>query len=195
MNVSRLLLPFTHGVDLPAIEYTVRLAHYCGATLVVLSLVRTSGDRRFRGVRLEYIQQSNDFFEAVRHKAARYQVPVECHEVVAAGDVDQGIMASASSLHCEAMVVVMRARDGVFLHRCEIERLFKRQSFPLLFMRLSSNEERPQRSLLDWFCFFWRRSLGGHRDARVTVQTYAEREEKGETPSEQQERHQELSLF
>jgi hypothetical protein len=193
MNVSRLLLPFTHGVDLPAIEYTVRLAHYCGATLVVLSLLPASGERR-GSVRLEHIQQANDFFEAVRRKAAPYQVPVERHEVVVGGEVDQHITACASSLHCEAMVMVMRARNGVFLHRHEIERLFKKQPLPLLFMRLSSNEERPAGSLLDRLCFFTRRLLRGRQDTQVRVQAYGEREEVGETASEQPERQRELSL-
>src|SRR5260370_774174 len=72
MKTPRWLLPFTHGVDTAAIEYAVRLAESAGATLVPVSLISAPP----KGARLEHIQQSKDFLEAVQHKAERFQVPV-----------------------------------------------------------------------------------------------------------------------
>ncbi|MGH2493806.1 MAG: potassium-transporting ATPase subunit KdpA, partial [Ktedonobacteraceae bacterium] len=77
MKTSRWLLPFTYGVDIRAIDYAVRLAGSAGATVVPVSLVSTPS----KGARLEHIQQSKDFLEAVQHKAARHSVAIERYEV------------------------------------------------------------------------------------------------------------------
>jgi hypothetical protein len=63
-ETTRLLLPFTHGVEMDTLEVAVLLAASHHATLVPLSLVlepRTRG----KGARLEHIQQSKDFLEGV----------------------------------------------------------------------------------------------------------------------------------
>jgi CheY-like chemotaxis protein len=86
MKTPRWLLPFMHGVDMRAIEYTVRLAESAGATLIPVSLITAPP----KGARLEHLQQSKDFLEAVQHKAARYLVPVERYEVFTA-DAQQSI--------------------------------------------------------------------------------------------------------
>src|SRR5713101_195830 len=78
-KTTRLLLPFTHGVEMDTIEAAVLLAASHHATLVPLSLILTP-QTRGKGVRLEYIQQSKDFLEAVRHKASRHHVPLERFE-------------------------------------------------------------------------------------------------------------------
>ena len=78
---SRWLLPFTYGVDMRAIDYLVSLAENNGATLIPVSLVSVPKDSRSGGARLEHIQQSKDFLEAVKYKSARLQVPVERYEV------------------------------------------------------------------------------------------------------------------
>jgi len=61
MKTSRWLLPFTFGVDMRAIDYAVSLAGSAGATLVPVSLISAPA----KGARLEHIQQSKDFLEAV----------------------------------------------------------------------------------------------------------------------------------
>src|SRR5438067_3265471 len=105
MKTTRLLLPFTYGVNMDAIEHAVLLAKGCSATLVPVSLIYIPegppvqgrapclGDRyptlrfargqayRARGARLEHIQQSKDFLEATKYKAMRYGVPIERFEV------------------------------------------------------------------------------------------------------------------
>src|SRR5258706_12055213 len=84
--ISRWLLPFTSAVDMRALDAVVCLAESHGATLVAMSLITVPHESRSRGVRLEYIQQSKDFLEALQYKAARQHVPVERYEVFT-GDV------------------------------------------------------------------------------------------------------------
>src|SRR5438067_13861187 len=81
MKTLRWLLPFMHGVDMRAIDSVVNLAASTGATLVAVSLISVPDKPGSRGARLEHIQQSKDFLEAVKWKAARYSVPVERYEV------------------------------------------------------------------------------------------------------------------
>ena len=87
---TRLLLPFTHGVNMYAIEQAILLAKSLEATLIPLSVIHVPQEGRSRGARLEHIQQSKDFLEAVKYKAARYGVPVERFEVFTA-DIVQSI--------------------------------------------------------------------------------------------------------
>src|SRR5579872_7232610 len=95
---TRLLLPFTHGVEMDTIEVAVLLAASHHATLVPLSLILAPQTRR-KGVRLEHIQQSKDFLEAVQQKARRHGVPLERFEVLT-GDVFQSISVLAHQLTC-----------------------------------------------------------------------------------------------
>jgi hypothetical protein len=81
MESPRWLFPFTHGVDMQAIDMVVRLAEERGATLVAVSLIPVPPEQRSQGARLEHIQQSKDFLEAVKFKAERHQVPIERYEV------------------------------------------------------------------------------------------------------------------
>src|SRR5258708_38238689 len=97
MKTPRWLLPFTDGVDMRAIEYAVRLAESAGATLVAVSLISAP--------RLEHIQQSKDFLEAVQHKAERFQVPLERYEVFTA-DVIQSLTTLVHDRRCEGIVLV-----------------------------------------------------------------------------------------
>ena len=80
MGSRRWLFPFTHGVDMRAIDTVVRLAGDEGATLVAVSLVSVAPGQWSQGARLEHIQQSKDFLEAVKYKAARLQVAIERYE-------------------------------------------------------------------------------------------------------------------
>src|SRR5438874_1926683 len=72
-ETTRLLLPFTHGVEMDTIEAAVLLAASHHAALVPLSLI-LAPQTRGKGVRLEHVQQSKDFLEAVQHKAFRHDV-------------------------------------------------------------------------------------------------------------------------
>jgi hypothetical protein len=124
MKTTRLLLPFTHGVDMDALEYGVLLARNHHATLVPLALLAVPEKRRSKGVRLEQVQQAKDFLEAVRHKAERHVVSVERFEVVT-GDVVQSIAVLTQQVDCNGIILVVRGQDGVLLQADEIERLME----------------------------------------------------------------------
>ena len=81
MQTTRFLLPFVHGVDTFAIEQAILLAKSHQAVLVPLVLIDVPEERRKKGVRLEYLQQSKDFLETVKKKADWYAVRIEKLEV------------------------------------------------------------------------------------------------------------------
>ena len=84
-----------------AIEQAILLAKSLEATLIPLSVIHVPQEGRSRGARLEHIQQSKDFLEAVKYKAARYGVPVERYEVFTADIVQSiNIVANESAKVC-----------------------------------------------------------------------------------------------
>jgi len=134
MNAPRWLLPFTHGVDMGAIDSVVRFAQSAGATLVPVTLIAVPHERRSRGVRLEHIQQSKDFLEAVQFKAARLEVPVERYEVFT-GDVLQSIALLVQDLRCDSIVLVTGEQREMLLHASELKRLLMEPPAALVLMR------------------------------------------------------------
>jgi hypothetical protein len=122
MKRRRWLLPFTFGVDVRAIDLILRLAKDCEATLVAASLIVIPEMLQEQGPRLEYIQQSKDFLEVVRWKAARYDVSVEPHEVWTA-DIHERIKRLVLELHCNSIVVVTDGKEGVLLDTYEVANL------------------------------------------------------------------------
>src|SRR5258708_26769003 len=133
MKTPRWLLPFTHGVDTAAIEYAVRLAESAGATLVPVSLISAPP----KGARLEHIQQSKDFLEAVQHKAERFQVPVERYEVFTA-DVIQSLTTLVHERRCEGSVLVTGGEDSRFMRDREVKHLLIKPPSPPRVIRLSA---------------------------------------------------------
>jgi len=133
MKTPRWLLPFTHGVDMRAIEYAVRLAESAGATLVPVSLISAPP----KGARLEHIQQSKDFLEAVQHKAERFQVPVERYEVFTA-DVIQSLTTLVHERRCEGIVLVTGGEHSRLLRDEEIKHLLIKPPAALVLIRLSA---------------------------------------------------------
>ena len=135
-KTTRLLLPFTHGVELDTIEAAVLLAASHQATLVSLSLVsvpRVKG----KGARLEHIQQSKDFLEAVRLKALRRGVPYERFEVFT-GDTLQSVLVLADQLGCDGILLALRGRNGSLLSAETIGQLREMRSCPLYLMHFPS---------------------------------------------------------
>ena len=133
MKTPRWLLPFTHGVDTAAIEYAVRLAESAGATLVPVSLISAPP----KGARLEHIQQSKDFLEAVQHKAERFQVPVERYEVLTA-DVIQSLTTLVHERRCEGIVLVTGGEHSRLLRDEEVKHLLIKPPAALVLIRLSA---------------------------------------------------------
>lgn len=139
MKTSRFLLPFVHGVDMCAIEQALLMAKGHEATLVPLSLIRVPEGRRARGTRLEDVQQSKDFLEALKYKAARYAVPVERLEVFTS-DIVQSINLVASEMACEGILLFKGRKDGILLQSNEIKRLIEMPACKLYIMHLQTEE-------------------------------------------------------
>jgi nucleotide-binding universal stress UspA family protein len=135
---TRLLLPFTHGVDIIAIEQAILLAKSLEATLIPLSVIHVPQEGRSSGARLEHIQQSKDFLEAVKYKAARYDVPVERFEVFTA-DIVQCINIVAKEQRCEGILLFVGGKKGVLLQADEIKCLMETMVCKLYIMRMQSN--------------------------------------------------------
>ena len=136
----RWLLPFTNGVDMRAIDHLVSLAENNGATLIPVSLVSVPTGSRSGGAWLEHIQQSKDFLEAVKYKAARFQVPVERYEVFTS-DAIQSIIMLVHDLHCDGIVMVAIEHKEVLLRNHELKRLLEEPPASLVLIRLPA---RPQ---------------------------------------------------
>ena len=139
MKTTRLLLPFVHGIDVSAIQQALLMAKGLEATLVPLSLIYVPERRRARGVRLEHVQQSKDFLEAVKHKAARYAVPVERLEVFTS-DIVQSINLVADEMACEGILLFKGRKDGILLQVNEIKRLVEMPVCKLYIMHLQTEE-------------------------------------------------------
>src|SRR6266516_361467 len=163
MDTHRWLLPFTWGIDMRAIDAVVSLAEGGGATLVAVSLVSAPDKPGSRGVRLEHIQQSKDFLEAVKWKAARLEVTVERHEVFAV-DVMQSITTLTRELHCDAIVLVSRGEREALLHAHQLKRLLEEPPVSLLVLRLATQAERVPGGHLGTRILAWLRRRGRAQD-------------------------------
>ena len=135
---TRLLLPFTHGVNILAIEQAILLAKSLDATLIPLAVIHLPQERRAKGARLEHIQQSKDFLEAVKYKAARYDVPVERFEVFTSDNV-HSINIVAREQMCEGILLFLRGKKSVLLQEDEIKRLLKTAVSKLFVLHMRSN--------------------------------------------------------
>lgn len=151
MEKSRWLLPFTSALDMGAIDLVIDLAERVEATLIGVSLISEHSLPRLRSMRLEQMQQSKDFLEALRWKAERYKVHVERHEVFTA-DVMQHIPLLVADLHCDAIILVTTGEREVFLQAHELKSLLEHAPSQLLIIRMApSQEQEPPRSWLQRF--------------------------------------------
>ena len=141
MESRRWLFPFTHGVDMRAIDTVVRLAGDEGATLVAISLIAVPPERWSQGARLEHIQQSKDFLEAIKYKAARLQVTIERYE-----DFTTNVLGSITLLtrdqRCDSIVLVSCGEKEILLNAYEKKRLLENPPAPLVLLRLPTRAER-----------------------------------------------------
>jgi len=148
MGNARLLLPFTHGVQTHALEYAVQLAKSRNAALVPLSLIQVAKECGAKSARLEHIQQSKDFLEAVKHKAAKYGVQVEQVELFTS-DVVESVNAFAQDEHCEGILLFVREGDDVLLDVHQIKRIVAKVASKHHIIHLQSiKKQTPGRNLL-----------------------------------------------
>lgn len=139
MKTTRFLLPFVYGVDKFAIVQAILLAKSHQATLVPLVLIHVPEERRKKGVRLEYLQQSKDFLETVKQKAEWYSVQIEKLEVFTS-DVLQSINLVASEMECEGILLFVNHKGGILLELHEIKHLMEMPLRRLYVLRLPTNE-------------------------------------------------------
>jgi hypothetical protein len=123
-----------------AIEYLVSLAKNNGATLIPVSLISAPNHSRSGGARLEHIQQSKDFLEAVKYKSARFQVPVERYEVFTS-DVILSISSLVHDLHCDGIVMVATEHKEVLLRAHELKQLLVEPPASLVLVRLPARSQ------------------------------------------------------
>ena len=176
MNTQRWLMPFAWSVDMHAIESAVRLAQSAGATLVAVSLVSAPHSTSSRGVRLEHIQQSKDFLEAVKWQAARHAVPVERYEDFTA-DVMQSITSLTHELHCEGIILVTSGGKTLLLQDHEVKHLLIEPPALLVLIRLSPPLERTQKPHLGTRFLSWLRGFRGQQGADSPIQDVLAKEE------------------
>jgi len=124
MKTTRFLLPFMHGVDKFAIEQAILLAKSHHATLIPLVLIHVPEGCRKTGVRLEYMQQSMDFLETVKHKAYWHSVQIERLEVFTS-DIVQSINLVASEMECEGVLLLINQKGGVLLQVDQIKSIIE----------------------------------------------------------------------
>jgi hypothetical protein len=175
MKTTRLLLPFTHGVDVCAIDSALRLATSRDAILVPLALIYVPEGRRANGARLEHMQQSKDFLEAVEHKAARHGVPIERLEVFTSG-VAQSIRVIASEMECEGILLFVGGKHDVLLSTSEIKRLMEDMPCKLYILRLHTKEGRSLKPLLRERFSSWLLGRSEQKHELLQVQNWSERE-------------------
>ena len=135
METRRWLLPFTWGMNMQAVDYAISLAQSAGATLVAISLVSVPQAPRSPEARLEHIQQSKDFLEAVRWKAARSKAPIERYEIFTA-DVMQSLTLLVHDQRCDDIVLVTNEKKDVLLKTAEVKHLLAAPPAPLVLIRL-----------------------------------------------------------
>lgn len=167
MTNTRLLLPFTHGVDGRAMNYAIGVARHYGATLVPLALISVPSNKPSWKVRPEYIQQTKDFLEAIYYRADTAHVPVERHEIVTSNAV-QSIKLFAEELLCDSIIVAVGNTEGAFLDIYEIKQLMEVSSLPLLLIELSSNK----RNNSSFSLFSWLRKKEKQKRQEKIIQAY-----------------------
>ena len=141
MDQHRWLLPFTYGLNMHDIGTVMSVADAAGATLVAVAFIGMPIRPGNRGVRLEHIQQTKDFLEAVNTKAVRLGFPVERHEVVTR-DVGASLKMLISELHCDAIVLVSRKGEEIFLEAQQFTQVLDTPPAPLVLIRLPECAER-----------------------------------------------------
>ncbi|MBE3561432.1 MAG: hypothetical protein IMW89_19760 [Ktedonobacteraceae bacterium] len=139
--MKQLLLPFTEHVEMDAITEAVVLASLFKTGLIALSLIRIPGIGQKRKVRLEYIQQSQDFLEAIRHKARRYEIQVQPVELYT-HDAARSIHTFAHEMDCTGILLFTSESVPLLLNAGEVQWLMERETLPLFLTQLKTREFR-----------------------------------------------------
>lgn len=168
MQTKRWLLPCTHAVDLQAIDVALRVAEQSAATLVALALVAPFQERWEQSEqhaprnspqrRLEQLQKSQDFLEAVRWKAQYYQVVVEYHQILTR-DVSASIAAQCQELSCQSIILMRQSTRETLLSAQSVKHLLLQPPVALLILTLPTGKGQGGRFLRVLHHFFiWQKN-------------------------------------
>ncbi len=163
MKTARFLLPFEHGVDKFAIEQAILLTKSHSATLVPFVLFYLPEERRKKGVRLEYLQQSMDFLETVKQKADWHSVQTEKLEAFT-GDVVQSINLVASEMECDGVLLFVSQKGGILLQIEHIKGIIEKPVCKLYIIHPPKGEAQ---SYVQAFCLRFSHWLADRNDKRV----------------------------
>ena len=122
MEQKRFLLPFTCNVDVKALHSVLQLAKIHNATLVALALVPLAEQQQPEDVRLEYIQQAQDFLTVVNTQATIHSVRIEEYELYTY-DVLESIGCYTQKLHCQQILLSYEGEKVHFLQPQEAQQL------------------------------------------------------------------------
>lgn len=192
MQTKRWLLPCTHAVDVQAIDAALQAAEQCAATLVVLSLVapfqerweKPGQDASFQNtqqLRLEQLQEAQDFLEAVRWKAHHYQVMVESHQVFTQ-DVPTSIAAQCKELGCQSIILMRQSTRQILLSAQSVKHLLLQPPAALLVLTLPTVTKQERRFPRVLHHFFGRQEKAtrgqvvGEEASTCQIDTLAERQ-------------------
>ena len=140
MSGIRLLLPFTHGVDVHALIQALIFAKATKVTLVAVALIPLPQKEGLIGPRLERIQQAKDFLEFMHTKADFFHVALERHEVFTRDAVEY-ITLSVQPLGCKGLLLIWDERETRFSLVAEAEHLMQQTlPFPLYIVRSTSEK-------------------------------------------------------
>lgn len=139
MKQTRFLLPFTHGVQGNALDQAIQLAKSRNATLIPVSLIHVPHGKSSRGPRLEFVQQSQDFLEAVQHRAAKCHVPIEKVEILSS-NIGQSIEELAEKMDCEAVLLFMRGKECMMLNANDVKHIVEHTPRKLYIFRLEAKD-------------------------------------------------------
>ncbi len=135
---TRLLLPFTGDINIQALDCAIQLAVQRRATLVPLALIPL---RDGRAMRLEQMQQAQDFLECIRRKAERRGVQTAPMRVFT-HNVALSIEAVAGEQLCESAILFLCNTRDILLERPVICDLMERASCHLHIILLPPRRRR-----------------------------------------------------
>ncbi|HLG65361.1 MAG TPA: universal stress protein [Ktedonosporobacter sp.] len=143
MKIRRVLLPFTDGINMEAMECAVQFASSCHATLIALAVIYLPEQQRSNGLRPEAVAQANDFLEAIQYKAKRATVPIERFEIVTY-DVVRCINAFVQEMSCDGILLCSQQNASALLAFKMKQQLLEQAACPLYLIHLPpSNKTRP----------------------------------------------------
>lgn len=138
MYTTRLLLPFTGGINEMALSYALQIAEQRRATLVLLALIEVKPNK---GARLEHIQEAQDFLVLARCKARRLGIPIESASVYT-GNVALSIEAVTGEMNCDSVILFLGMKDEALLKHEEVRELMDRAVYNMHIVLLPTRRKQ-----------------------------------------------------